>query len=226
MIKDQVCEPKSLTVYGYKGNVLAHEDNFDQNIRRKYSAPFADCHRVDLQQALLKRAEELGVDVLLNCKANMNIDFGTIKGSEPVIPVENSRGQIGDLVIGADGLWSTCRSAMLGQRDPPLPTGDLAYRIVLKIDQIEDPKLREMVQNPACRFWAGPDAHAVAYSMRGGNMYNVVLLVPDDLEEGVARTEGNIDEMKKLFEGWDPVYVPLRSACSPLNKPQALTSPA
>jgi salicylate hydroxylase len=96
---------------------------------------------------------------------------------------------------------------MLGQRDPPLPTGDLAYRIVLKIDQIEDPKLREMVQNPACRFWAGPDAHAVAYSMRGGNMYNVVLLVPDDLEEGVARTEGNIDEMKKLFEGWDPVYV-------------------
>jgi salicylate hydroxylase len=41
--------------------------------------------------------------------------------------------------------------------------------------------------------------------MRGGNMYNVVLLVPDDLEEGVARTKGNLDEMRKLFEGWDPV---------------------
>jgi len=94
---------------------------------------------------------------------------------------------------------------MLGKRDPPLPTGDLAYRIVLNIDQIQDTRLRDMVQTPGCRFWAGPDAHAVAYSMRGGKMYNVVLLVPDDLEEGVARTEGNVDEMKKLFEGWDPV---------------------
>jgi salicylate hydroxylase len=46
----------------------------------------------------------------------------------------------------------------------------------------------------------------VAYSIRGGNMYNVVLLVPDDLEDGVAKMQGNVDEMKKLFEGWDPVY--------------------
>jgi salicylate hydroxylase len=34
-----------------------------------------------------------------------------------------------------------------------------------------------------------------------------VLLVPDDLPEEVARVEGNLEEMKKLFEGWDPVYV-------------------
>jgi salicylate hydroxylase len=94
---------------------------------------------------------------------------------------------------------------MLGRNDPPLPTGDLAYRIVLNINQINDPKLRDMVQTPACRFWAGPDAHVVAYSMRGGTMYNVVLLVPDDLGEGVARTAGSVEEMKKLFEGWDPV---------------------
>lgn len=204
-IKDQVCEPKTLTVHSYKGTVLAHEDDFDQNMRRKYKAPFADCHRVDLQQALVKRAKELGVEVLLNQKVS-NIDFGHSPGSEAIITTEaGGRGHVADLVVGADGLWSTCRSLMLGQKDPPLPTGDLAYRIVLKIDQIHDPKLREMVQTPGCRFWAGPDAHAVAYSMRGGNMYNVVLLVPDDLEEGVARMQGSVNEMKELFEGWDPV---------------------
>jgi salicylate hydroxylase len=80
-----------------------------------------------------------------------------------------------------------------------------AYRIVLKLEQINDPKLREMVQTPGLRFWAGPDAHVVAYSIRGGNMYNFVLLVPDDLEEGVARTAGNVEEMKKFLEEWDPV---------------------
>lgn len=75
----------------------------------------------------------------------------------------------------------------------------------MNIDQVKSQKLRNMVQNFACRFWAGPDSHVVAYSMRSGKMYNIVLLVPDDLEEGVARTEGDLDEMKKLFEDWDPV---------------------
>jgi salicylate hydroxylase len=203
-VRDSVCEPVTLTVHNYRGKVLAHEDNFDQNIRKKYNAPFSDCHRVDLQQALVKRARDLGVDVVLNAKVS-KIDFGTGSGSEATITTEAGQGYVADLVVGADGLWSTCRSTMLGRRDPPLPTGDLAYRIVLTIDQIQDPKLREMVEHPACRFWAGPDAHVVAYSMRGGKMYNVVLLVPDDLEEGVARTQGSVDEMRKLFEGWDPV---------------------
>jgi salicylate hydroxylase len=203
-VRHQVCEPIALTVHNYRGKVLAHEDNFDTNIRRKYGAPFSDCHRVDLQQALVKRAKELGATVVLNAKVT-NVDFGSAPGDRAKVKTSEGQKYDANLIVGADGLWSSCRSTMLGRNDPPLPTGDLAYRIVLKIDQIIDPKLREMVQTPACRFWAGPDAHAVAYSMRGGTMYNVVLLVPDDLEEGVARTQGNLDEMRKLFEGWDPV---------------------
>lgn len=152
----------------------------------------------------MKRAQELGVSVILNSKVS-NIDFGSASGDKARVTVSEGRTYTADLVVGADGLWSTCRSTFLGRKDPPLPTGDLAYRIVLNIDQIKDEKLREMVQTPACRFWAGPDAHVVAYSMRGGDMYNVVLLVPDDLDEGTARTQGDTEEMKKLFEGWDPV---------------------
>lgn len=206
VVQDSVCEPKTLTVYNYKGEVLAHEDNFDANIRRKYNAPFADCHRVDLQQALVKRAEELGVKVVLSAKVS-SIDFGNATGDRAKVTTEQGETYQADLVVGADGLWSTCRSTFLGRKDPPLPTGDLAYRIVMHLDQVKDADLRDMVQNPACRFWAGPDAHAVGYSMRGGDVYNIVLLVPDDLDEGVARTSGDIGEMKKLFQGWDPVYV-------------------
>lgn len=160
---------------------------------------------MDLQQALVKRAKALGVTVVLDAKVS-NIDFGDAPGSRASVTAAGST-YTADLVVGADGLWSTCRSTFLGRKDTPLPTGDLAYRIVLNIDQIKDQKLRDMVQTPACRFWAGPDAHVVAYSLRGGHMYNVVLLVPDDLEEGVARMQGDTEEMRKLFEGWDPVYV-------------------
>ncbi|KAJ4288932.1 hypothetical protein N0V90_011273 [Kalmusia sp. IMI 367209] len=207
------CEPVTCTVYSYKGKVLAHEDSFGQNCRRKYAAPFSDCHRVDLQQALVKRARELGVQVVLDARV-IDLDFDVfpeddghsqqgIKKAE----VKTSTGTIyeADLVVAADGLWSTCRSVLLGRRDAPLPTGDLAYRIVLKIEQIKDEGLRKMVQEPGVRFWVGPGAHVVAYSLRGGTMFNVVLLVPDDLEEGIARTEGNVGEMRGLFEGWDPL---------------------
>lgn len=159
---------------------------------------------MDLQQALVKRARQLGVTIILNAKV-ASVQFGSEAGSRAMIKTEGNIFFEADLIVGADGLWSTCRSAFLGRKDLPLPTGDLAYRVVLDIDQIRDADLRAMVESHACRFWAGPDAHVVAYSMRGGKMFNVVLLVPDDLEEGVARTQGDIGEMKKLFEGWDPV---------------------
>ena len=113
----------------------------------------------------------------------------------------------GDLIVAADGLWSKCRECFEGRKDDPLPTGDLAYRIVLRAEEITDPKLRAWVENPECHFWVGPGAHAVAYSLRGGNMFNIVLLVPDNLPPGVSRQEGSVEEMRALFEGWDPVYV-------------------
>ena len=197
-------EPKTCTVYNYKGKVLAHEDGFGDNIRRKYNAPFSDSHRVDLQKGLAKRAADLGANLVLNARV-AELDFGTQKGDKATVTTSAGDKYTADLVIGADGLWSACRSIALGRKDAPLPTGDLAFRIVLNIDQIKDPKLKEMVQNPGVRFWIGPDAHVVAYSMRDCTIYNIVLLVPDDLPESVPRVEGSLDEMRGLFEGWDPV---------------------
>ncbi|KAF7160509.1 hypothetical protein CNMCM6106_007964 [Aspergillus hiratsukae] len=192
-------EPTALTVHRYTGQILANEPSFHKNIRAKYDAPFIDLHRVDLQQALYARAKELGVAFHLNERVD-SIDFDTttvrtLAGNE----------YTGDLIIVADGLWSRCRECFLGKKDAPLPTGDLAYRIVLTADQISDPELRAWVENPECHFWIGPGAHAVAYSLRNGQMFNIVLLVPDNLPPGVSRQSGSVEEMRKLFEGWDPV---------------------
>jgi salicylate hydroxylase len=194
-----------MTVLNYKGKILAHEDNFSQNMRQKYDAPFSDCHRVDLQQALAKRAQELGVNLVLNARV-IRIDCGAHPGDEATVITAAGQGYTADLVLGADGLWSMCRSTLLGNHDPPQPTGDLAYRIVLNIEQIQDRNLREMVQQQSCRYWAGPDSQAVAFSLRGGTVYNVALVTPDDLDEGVSRSEGNIGELREIFSAWDPAY--------------------
>lgn len=176
------------------------EKDFNKHMRAKYNAPFLDLHRVDLQRALYDRAEALGVVFRLGEKVD-SIDFAV-----PVVTTMSGSQYRGDLIVAADGLWSRCRDCFLSDsKDVPLPTGDLAYRVVLSLDQIEDPELRDWVSKPACHFWIGPGAHAVGYSLRDGNMYNIVLLVPDDLPEGVRRQEASVDEMKALFKDWDPI---------------------
>lgn len=200
-IEKLAAEPHTLTVHRYSdGKILAHDDHFDERMRKLYEAPFIDMHRVDMQQVLARRAKELGAKIMLDTRVKF-IDLDTAE-----ITTTAGAKYKGDLIVGADGLWSKCRECFLGSRDPPLPTGDLAYRIVLTLDQISDPELQRWVSNPAVHFWIGPNAHAVGYSVRSGTMYNIVLLVPDDLPEAVSKQHGSIEEMRKLFQGWDPMY--------------------
>lgn len=192
-------EPTSLIVHRYSGPVLAMEEDFNTKIRARYDAPFIDLHRVDMQMAMFERAKELGVDFKLGERVE-SIDF-----DKPEITCESGMTGQADLIIAADGLWSKCRSCFLGANDQPLPTGDLAYRVLLKLDDIKDPELRLWVKYPSVHFWIGPEAHAVGYSLRAGEMYNIVLLVPDDLPEGISKQPGSIDQMRELFKNWDPV---------------------
>ncbi|WAO96154.1 FAD-binding-3 domain-containing protein [Fusarium falciforme] len=193
-------EPRCLAVHRYSdGKILAMEKDFGKKIRSKYRAPFVALHRADLHKALYERSHQLGVEMQLGQKV-VQIDF-----EQTMIVTESGLTAKADLVVAADGLWSQCRQCFLGVEEPPLPTGDLAYRILLHLDDIDDPELREWVSKPAVHFWIGPEAHAVGYSLRAGNMYNIVLLVPDDLPEGVKRQTASVDEMRALFKGWDPI---------------------
>lgn len=203
VLEPKAAEPTFLQVRRYSdGMILSRTDDFNLDMRKKYDAPFWDLHRVDVQVALFNRAKELGVNVNLAAKV-ADVSF-----EELALKLENGQSMKADLVVAADGLWSKCRERFLaskGQADSPLPTGDLAYRIVLRSEDINDQELRDWVSKPSCQFWIGPGSHVVAYSLRDGKEFNVVLLVPDDLPANVARQPGSLDEMRQLFAQWDPV---------------------
>ncbi|KAI1814937.1 hypothetical protein GGS20DRAFT_371350 [Poronia punctata] len=196
-----VAEPTYIAVHRYSdGKILALEEDFHTKMRSRYGSPFVDVHRVDLHSALATRAKELGVKIELGQKVT-RVDSIT-----PSIETEKGvTAKKADLIVAADGIWSTCRNQFLDIKDFPRPTGDLAYRIVLTLDEIDDPELRDIVRKPASKFWIGPDSHVVAYSVRGGTMYNIVLIIPDDLPEGVRRQPGSVEQMRALFKGWDPI---------------------
>ncbi|KAF2720629.1 FAD/NAD(P)-binding domain-containing protein [Polychaeton citri CBS 116435] len=202
-LKPKAAEPKFLAIRRFQdGKVLSRTDNFDLEMRSKYSAPFWELHRNDLQTAMIDRAIGLGVEVRLNSRVR-DIDF-----DQPAVTLENGTVLKADLVVGADGLWSKCRERFLatqGKADTPIPTGDLAYRIVLNRDEVTDPELRNWIANPSVQFWIGPDCHAVAYSLRNGEIFNIVLLVPDNLPASISRQRASLDEMRSIFSNWDPV---------------------
>jgi salicylate hydroxylase len=148
------------------------------------------------------RCQELGVTVRLSSKV-ISVDFETAE-----VEIEGGEKVKGDVVLCADGLWSATRSQFLGKPSPAILTGDLAYRIVINIAELTGPdasELKKFIDDEMVNFWVGDGTHVVAYTMRAGSVYNIVLLCPDNLPLEVTKTEGDLNEMKKLFEGWDPV---------------------
>ncbi|KAI1659830.1 FAD/NAD(P)-binding domain-containing protein [Daldinia decipiens] len=207
-------EPTSLTVRRYSGEVLVVEENWKEKIRARYGAPFIELHRIDFQTALYARAIELGVQFRFGVRiSGVNFETGEV--------TSQSGAKIrGDLVVAADGLWSFCRAQFLPKdfEGVPRPTGDLAYRLVLKLDQIQDPELREWVSSPKCNIWMGPKSHVVGYSLRGGTEFNLVLMAPDDLPNGISRQAGSVEEMRALFRNWDPILSKFLGLVSSVKK--------
>lgn len=170
-------------------------------MRANHGAPYLALHRVDLQTALHARAASLGVGFRFGTRIR-RVDFETGE-----LVSEDGEAVRGDLVVAADGLWSACRAQFLPKdfEGVPRPTGDLAYRVVLTLDQIRDPELRDWVSKPSINIWIGHNSHVVGYSLRNGTEFNLVLITPDDLPDDVRRAAGSAEEMRALFKNWDPV---------------------
>lgn len=62
------------------------------------------------------------------------------------------------------------------------------------------------------------DQCIVNYVLRGGKLFNMVLLVPDDMPEGANTLEGNVEEMRALYADWDPRIPKLLALCQSVHK--------
>ncbi|OCK90490.1 FAD/NAD(P)-binding domain-containing protein [Cenococcum geophilum 1.58] len=212
-LASKVAEPVSFTFHRYSnGGVLGHRANYGAEMKEKFGGPFWDTHRADLQMALYEKAQELGVEFQFGARVTA-YDF-----SKPTATLATGETLEGDLIVAADGLWSLARETFLDHPDPPLPTGDLAYRIVLKHAGITDPDLKRFIEKPSIHIWSGPHTHVIYYNIRGGTMSNMVLLAPDNLPPEVARAPGDIDEMRAIFKDWDPILKRFLDMVSSVDK--------
>ncbi|KAL5044797.1 hypothetical protein BDW71DRAFT_215443 [Aspergillus fruticulosus] len=219
-----------------KGSIVQHVDfrrydtgrilrsmPFGQDIIEEFKVPWVIIHRQDFHQVLLDEAARLGVEIRVGADVT-DIIFDT-----PEVILAGGERVAGDVIIGADGLHSRVRNMVLNTLITPQETGDLAYRATIKRSQLEafnDLEINDLCAKTAVTSWLGPEKHTIFYPVRKGDEYNLVLLRPDNLDKGTKRVQGDIEEMRASYAGWDgkPVQGPvalLGDACHPTLPYQA-----
>ena len=163
----------------------------------RYKFRYFVIHRRDLLGGLLEA-----------CKKRSEIVLETSRGvksfaqqSDTVTALcENGTAYEGAALVGADGLRSPTRQAVIGDGAPRM-AGHYVYRGVVPDAQIVD---RGRIGTMT--IWGGPDLHMVQYRLQGGAVMNNVATIcsrrirrgdpnpgaPDELEEIFARTHPGV----------------------------------
>lgn len=135
---------------------------------QRYGAPYLTIHRADLHGLLLQAAREVP-NIALYFDATLT---GFAQTDELVSAEYSNDLQVeSDILVGADGGWSTVRRLLLDD-GVPQPTGHLAYRAMVKQSD-----LPAYLRSDQVTAWLGPRLHVVQYPVRGGTWLNVVAIV-------------------------------------------------
>lgn len=168
-VASHACQPQRLVTRDARtGQVLASLSLADFEAR--YGGPYLTLHRTDLHAALLQAVQRLGP---LQASLHPGTRVEELLQAEDCVRVRLSNGTRpeGDALIGADGLWSAVRQALLGD-GPAEPSDHVAYRGLARLSDL--PAFGHGAEVTA---WLGPRLHAVTYPVRGGELLNVVCVV-------------------------------------------------
>ena len=170
----------------------------------RYRYRYFVIHRRDLHGEILeacKRRSEIALE------ASRGLASFEERGRSIMVRCENGAEYEGAALIGADGLWSPTRAAIVADGAPRV-TGHVTYRGVVPTGEIIDRSHLDSMT-----IWIGPDLHLVQYRLRGGAVMNNVATVVsrrfrrgeknfggwDELEEVFARTDPRVRDMLRYF---------------------------
>jgi len=164
---------------------------------RRFGHRYFVIHRRDLHGGLLEACKQRSEVVL---EPSRGLKSFTQRGDTVTVVCENGAIYEGAALIGADGLWSPTRQAVLGD-GAPRQAGHFVYRGVVPTGDIVDKSRIDTMT-----IWGGPDLHLVQYRLQGGAVMNNVATIcsrrfrrgepnpgaPDELEEIFARTHAGV----------------------------------
>lgn len=163
-------------------------------ITARYGAPYATLHRADLHGLLLEAVQQH-----TSARLHLAQPLENFHQTPEAVTVRTAGGLTfqGDVLIGADGLWSTIRQQLLGDGQP-WRTGHLAYRAL-----VLQSSLPEHLRSHNVTVWLGSRMHIVHYPVRSGAWLNVVAIVHGHLTTDIDSWDhsANASELATALAG-------------------------
>jgi salicylate hydroxylase len=156
---------------------------------KRYGYRYFVIHRGDLHGGLYEACREHDGVTL---EASKGLATFEERSDGVVVTCEDGSEYHGAALIGADGLWSPTRKAIV--TDAPRPTGHTVYRGLVPVDAITD---RQFIDSMV--IWCGQGLHLVQYRLRGGTVLNnVAVFVSPRFLRG-EKAFGQPEELHETF---------------------------
>jgi salicylate hydroxylase len=145
-------------------------------IANRHGAPYWTAHRKDLHAALRQAAER---EPLIALATNVEITGYEDDGHRVRVTSKDGKTRDASILIAADGLWSSLRADVSGNRAPkPAPLGKAAFRTV-----IDAGRLPAALTPNAVHIWLAPGAHVVHYPVNAGRDIAMVIIADSAAHE-------------------------------------------
>lgn len=207
-LQDHATVEHHITLMSYASGAVLRKLDLTPDMEDKYGFPYLSIGRVPLHQCLERAALKAGAVIKFGCIIN-SIDFDA-----PAVYLEDGRVFHADLVVGADGEFSQCRSLLLGRPDPPVHFGHSVFSAsVLPSALSSKPDLTRLIENPGIVWWMGPGTMALASTRGKDHVVDVMggLIETEDKPVQARPLPISKEDIKLAFEGWDPAIMNLVS---------------
>ncbi len=158
--------------------------------RAAYGYPYGVIYRADLHDVFLGACAALPTVTL---RTSSKVESFSQEGGGVRVRLADGSAVAGDALIGADGLWSRVREAIVGDGKPRV-SGHIAYRAVLKREDVPSHLWSDEVT-----LWGGEKTHLVHYPLRRGELFNLVAVFHSNKYDEGWNTFGDPAELNERF---------------------------
>lgn len=201
-LKSCSLEPQNAAFKRYHDGEVLSDVPLSPDMESQWHAPHLLSHRADILAILVNEAKRIGVALHLASPVT-TLDF-----SMPAATTVTGTYFPADLILGADGERSFCRSKLLAHLDPPAPTGKLVFRIAVKIQDLNyHSDLEHLIRPAKVTFWLGPGSQVVCYELKRNEIYNITVVWANssETETHFGPRSVPIEQVRAMFKDWDPV---------------------
>ncbi|KAJ7208761.1 hypothetical protein B0H12DRAFT_1158347 [Mycena haematopus] len=156
-----------------------------RHVAGRYGQPHRVAHRAALANALYEGCKAAAPAITFHFGTSIvGVDFAQHRIQIRLRDEEGEGHWVdADIILGADGVKSVVRKYMLarhGEEDDAEDTGQAAYRIMLRRDQlVHDAELLAMLESNSSFRWIGAKRHIIAYPISGHTIFNISTTQPD-----------------------------------------------